>query len=145
MNALELLKSDHDRVNDLFDQVQQVDQVKDKRRIFQEIRQELEMHAHIEETVFYPAFADRPEFKDLIEQSYEDHLEVKELIQEISGLRDENEFEDCVDDLIDCVQDHVEEEEDELFPRIRTALSEDELNELGTRLQSSKQSVPKAA
>ena len=55
MNALELLEQDHRKVRDLFEQGQQTEDKKEQKQIFKEIKSELEMHARVEETIFYPA------------------------------------------------------------------------------------------
>src|SRR5947207_13483713 len=55
MNALELLEHDHQKVKALFEQGQQIEDKKQQKQIFKEIKSELETHARIEETIFYPA------------------------------------------------------------------------------------------
>jgi iron-sulfur cluster repair protein YtfE (RIC family) len=55
MDALELLKEDHLKVKELFEQAQNTEGEKAKRKIFDEIQSELETHTRIEETIFYPA------------------------------------------------------------------------------------------
>jgi hemerythrin superfamily protein len=57
MDALELLKEDHQKVKELFEEVEGTEDQKEKTRIFSEIQTELETHARIEETVFYPSMA----------------------------------------------------------------------------------------
>jgi len=145
MNALDLLKEDHQRVSALFDQIEQASEMVDRRRVFERVRRELETHAHIEETVFYPFFQNKSEFRDLIEEAYEEHQEVKALLDEIEESADPEDFEDKIDELIDSVQHHVDEEENELFPRIETELDSQELEELGAKLEEAKQEMPEAA
>lgn len=145
MDGLELLKSDHERVNSLFDRIEQAGDLAEKRRLFLEIKQELDLHAHVEETVLYPMFENREGFRDTIEDSYDEHQEVKDLLEEMSGTEDEDELDDQVDELIELVQHHVEEEEGDLFPRIRQALGQPELDQLGQQLQDAKKSMPSIA
>jgi hemerythrin superfamily protein len=77
MTAIELLIEDHRRVNSLFVQIQQASEVKEKQRIFQEIKKELEAHTFVEETVFYPYFSRIDQFKEMIDEAYAEHQEVK--------------------------------------------------------------------
>ena len=148
MDALELLKEDHQRVSALFDQIAQATLQVDRRRIFEQIRLELETHTYIEETVFYPAFQAKSEFQDLIEEALVEHQEVKDLLQEIEDLddgKDSEEFEDKIDELIDAVEQHVDEEENDLFPRIEAELDAQSLEELRVRLEEAEHDVSEAA
>ncbi len=145
MNALELLKEDHQRVSALFDQIEQASEMADRRRAFEKVRRALESHSHIEEIVFYPFFQNKSEFRDLIEEAYEEHQEMKVLLDEIEECTDPDDFEDKIDELIDSVQHHVDEEENELFPRIETDFDSQELEELGAKLEEAKQETPEAA
>ena len=67
MNALELLKQDHRKVKELFDQVKAAADDKQRKQIFYRIDTELTIHAHIEETVFYPEMEQYEELKDMVE------------------------------------------------------------------------------
>jgi hemerythrin superfamily protein len=59
MDALELLAEDHKLVNELFEQLEAAEDEKEKRKIFREIKTELDTHARLEETIFYPAMKER--------------------------------------------------------------------------------------
>ena len=71
MDALELLKEDHAKVKELFEQAESTDDQKQKRIIFDQIQTELETHTRIEEEVFYPAVQEREELKPLVLESIE--------------------------------------------------------------------------
>lgn len=144
MDALELLKNDHQRVSELFDQLQQAEDMDHKRDIFELIRDELNAHADIEEHYFYPLFAEKEGFEDLIDESLDDHAEVKDLIEEIDSIDDESELQDRFDELQEVVDEHVTEEEHELFPKVRKALDEAALAKLGEELMAAK-APPRAA
>ena len=83
MDALELLKQDHDKVRELFRQVEEAEDPKKRKQLFDEIDTELEIHTHIEETVFYPAMEQHDELKDMVAEAREEHEEVKTLLEEI--------------------------------------------------------------
>jgi hemerythrin superfamily protein len=146
MDALELLKIDHDQVGQLFDQIEQADSTNEKRRLFQDLKQQLDTHAYIEENVFYPYFEDNEEMSELIEDSFDDHQEMRDLIQEIELLSDsvdasnleDSDWDDRFDDLMECVEDHVSMEEEELFPRVESSMSSNDLMNLGARLEEAK-------
>src|SRR5256885_15748678 len=91
MNALELLKKDHQKVSGLFKQVEATEDEKQHERLFEQIKTELETHTHIEETVFYPALQKQEELKDLVLEALEEHKQVKTLIREIERLSDGSE------------------------------------------------------
>jgi hemerythrin superfamily protein len=138
MDALELLKQDHAKVKKLFEQAENADQ-KDQRAIFEEIKTELETHTQIEESVFYPAMQRYNELKDMVAESLEEHNKVKTLLKEMDSLSGGDDFEDKLDELIDNVEHHAEdEEESKMFPKVRELVSAAELDKLGAQLQAAK-------
>lgn len=138
MDAFKLLQADHRNVAALFDELEQASG-KAKLSVFNEIKTELELHAHIEEKVFYPALEKPRETKELTLEAYEEHAQVKKLLRELSKTRSPNEeWEAKAKVLQENVEHHVEEEENELFPKAQQVLSEEELEDLGERLQAEK-------
>jgi hemerythrin superfamily protein len=145
MNALDMLKADHERVAELFDQLEVTQDDAERRRIFVQIQQELELHTYIEESVFYPDFSEKEGFRDLIAGAYDEHQEMKDLIQVIEQTTDGTEWDHRVEELMICVEQHVADEEDELFPRIEKAFDTVQLMQLGARLDECRKSMPFAA
>jgi hemerythrin superfamily protein len=86
VDALELLKQDHQKVKELLEQGQQTTDKKQQKRIFKEIKTELELHARIEETIFYPAMEEHEELKEMILESLEEHKQVKTVLREMARL-----------------------------------------------------------
>ena len=140
MDALELLKQDHKKVKDLFEQIESTEDQKEMRRIFGEIDSELETHARIEEEVFYPAMQKHQQLKDMVLEAIEEHKEVKTLLREIKNLKSDNEeFESKLSDLMENVEHHAEEEEEEkMFPKVREIVSKSDLEALGQELEQAK-------
>ena len=138
MNALELLKEDHQKVKKLFTQAEQ-DQ-KQQKSLFNQIKQELETHTFIEETVFYPAMEKHEELKDMVLESIEEHRQVKTLLKEMENLASDSEkFEPKLKVLRENVEHHAEEEEEgKMFPKVRGILDEGALAKLGEQLQAAK-------
>lgn len=138
MDALELLEQDHANVKKLFEQAEDAEQ-KEQRAIFTQIKTELEIHTHIEESVFYPAMQRYDELKDMVAESLEEHNKVKTLLKEMDGMSGGEDFEDKLEELIDNVEHHAEdEEESKMFPKVRELVSAAELDKLGAQLQAAK-------
>jgi hypothetical protein len=76
MNALDLLTGDHQKVRQLFQQVQQIRDNDQKKKLFDQIDTELAVHAEIEETIFYPALEEHDELKDMVREAREEHEQV---------------------------------------------------------------------
>ncbi len=148
MNAIRLIKQDHQKVNQLFDQF---DQMVDRRtawQLCQQIRQELEAHAHMEETAFYPMFQEREGFKEWVDQSLNAHQEMKDLLQDLIQLGGRAELEalsDKMGELQDCVDHHVDEEEREFLPRVERSMNDAALDQLGRRLEDVKRAYYESA
>ena len=138
MDAFSLLKADHEKVAELFEQLESASG-KAKLGVFDQIRTELELHAHIEEKIFYPALEKPSETKDLTLEAYEEHKQVKTLLKELGRARTANEeFEAKAKVLQENVEHHVEEEENELFPKATSVLSDEQIEKLGERMEAEK-------
>ena len=138
MDPFELLKADHRKVEQLFTQLESASG-KQKLQVFGQIKTELELHTHIEEKVFYPALEEPEETHDLALEAYEEHAVVKDLLKQLGRARTANdEWEAQAKVLQENVEHHVEEEENELFPKAESALGEEELEELGDRMEAEK-------
>jgi hemerythrin-like domain-containing protein len=145
-DAIEMLRADHQRVLDLFQDYEEAQDHKAKRKIAQQVFVELETHVQLEENVFYPAFkqeADQ-EGKQLVAESLEEHQRVKDLIEELRELdADDEAFDAKFHELMEQVEHHVEEEENEMLPEAELALAEqaedlmDEMQEIKRQLLTS--------
>jgi hemerythrin superfamily protein len=140
MNALDLLTQDHQKVKELFEQAEEAEEQNEKKEIFKEIKEELETHARIEESVFYPAMEKHEELKDMVLESYEEHKQIKTLLGELDDLvSDSEKFEAKLNVLKENVEHHAEEEEeDKMFPQVRELMDEAELEQLGQELEAAK-------
>src|ERR1051325_1151450 len=140
MDAFSLLKADHRKVEELFEQFESARGGQAKMRLFEQIKTELELHTHIEETVFYPALEKPKQTHELTMEAYEEHDVVKKLLQEMSRAKSPNEeWEAKAKVLQENVEHHVEEEENELFPKAEAALSEEDLETLGEQMEAEKE------
>lgn len=146
MNALDLLREDHEKVSELFAQIEEAKNSSEQQRLFEKIRTELETHTHIEETAFYPVLEEYEELKDMVLEAYEEHKQVKTLLREISTLTTDSEkFEAKIAVIKENVEHHVDEEENDMFPQIEQLIEEPELERLGEELEMAKKDFSKSS
>jgi hemerythrin superfamily protein len=127
MNAIDLLMSQHREVEERFSEFQAAEDEDECEEAFQQIADQLAMHAEIEEKIFYPACKAKAT-EDQLRESLEEHLAVKRLIADLVALDPKDEqFEAKMDVLKEQVEHHVEEEENTLFPKVRKLLGEEQL------------------
>lgn len=140
MDALELLKTDHQTVKELFKKAEKTEDAKQQKRLFEQIKTELETHTRIEESIFYPAMEERDELKDMVLESLEEHKQVKTLLREMDNLTSDSEkFEPKLKVLMENVEHHAEEEEEgKMFPKVRKLFDKAELEKLGEELEAAK-------
>jgi hemerythrin superfamily protein len=137
--ALELLESDHRKVEQLFQQFEQMKEDEDDSRtaIAQQICAELTIHARIEEDLFYPWLRENMDETDMVAEALVEHASLKKLIAEIEPAGEADETYDAkVKVLSEYVKHHVNEEENEIFPEV--ASEQEELDELGQELAARK-------
>jgi hemerythrin superfamily protein len=140
MDALELLEQDHQKVKELLEEAEETEDGKEQRELFRQIKKELEAHARIEETVFYPAMEKHEELKNMVRESYEEHKQIKTLLREMEDLvSDSEKFQPKLKVLMENVEHHAEEEEEgKMFPKIRDLLDDAALEQLGQELEAAK-------
>jgi hemerythrin-like domain-containing protein len=139
-DAIEMLKADHRRVRALLQRYDGTDDQVIKQGIVAELFVELELHTQLEETVFYPAFADETnrEGQELVDASLEAHEEIDVLVEELRGLETDPEaFAAKFQELRTKVEQHVQDEESQMFPQAEQALAE-QLEELRDEMQEIK-------
>ncbi|HZI44918.1 MAG TPA: hemerythrin domain-containing protein [Ilumatobacter sp.] len=146
MDAIALLRDDHKTVEQLFKRFEKAGDraYVEKRQIVDRIIEELSVHAAIEEQVFYPVARETvPGTEDVALESLEEHHIVKWLLSELVDLDPEHErFDAKVTVLMENVRHHVEEEQDEFFPKVRAQLSRTALADLGQALADAKKTAP---
>ena len=141
MNAFELLKSDHERVAGLMEKIDQTTEraLKTREELFTQLKNELDLHAEVEEQIFYPAIEDAEETREITLEAYEEHNVVKQLLTELEAEpKDDETWTAKFTVLKENVEHHVEEEEGEMFKKARKVLSKEEADELGAQLEEAK-------
>jgi hemerythrin superfamily protein len=137
MNATTLLKRQHKEVRTLFKQMEKTEDARGRRQLLDQIATALDAHTLIEEEMFYPAMREieTKKVEEMVNEAYEEHHVVKLVLRELPKVDPEDErFEAKMTVLSELVEHHVEEEEGEMF-KLATKLGEDELEELGARME----------
>jgi hemerythrin superfamily protein len=142
MNALNLLKKDHDSVRTLFSRFERTSKTDLERRndFLAQIRREIQIHSRAEEEIFYPALkALNGEGRQLVSQALDDHKDISDLLTQISRLKlTAKNFDDRFEALFEIVDQHIEEEEGEIFRFAEENCSEQQLEDLGRQIQERK-------
>jgi hemerythrin superfamily protein len=143
MDALKLLTADHNRVRGLFNQARSADEAKNTAELVElskTIFMELDIHTRIEEEIFYPEIKNTSEeMKEIVAESLEEHHVVDLLIDEMKALDPANEsWSAKLTVMMENVEHHAGEEEDDMFPKVRTALGQQKLEKLAERFEARK-------
>jgi len=141
MDAITLLKTDHEKVAGIFEKLDETTERAEKTReeLFTKLKQELDLHAHIEEKIFYPAIKQAEETREITMEALQEHHVVKVLLRELDAMGVTSEtWTAKLKVLKENVEHHVEEEEEEMFPKARTVLSKEQLEELGALMEEEK-------
>ena len=137
MDAISLLKDDHDKVKKLLAEGEETTERAEKGRteLFAKLKEEMLIHERIEEEIFYPALKQHPKAKDIVLEGFEEHHVVDEIMGELEAT-------DVTDEtwgakfkvMKENIEHHIEEEEGEMFTKARSVFSDDELETLGARM-----------
>ena len=141
MNAFTLLKEDHEKVSGIFAKLEETTERAEKTRteLFAQLKQELEIHAHIEETIFYPELKREAETREITLEGVEEHKDIKAALAELGTTDVTSElFAVRVKVLKELVEHPVEEEEGEMFKKAREVFPAERLEEVGVRMEEEK-------
>jgi len=144
MDAITLLKTDHDKVKKLLTELEGTTErgVKTRSELFSTIKAELTVHEIIEEEIFYPELKAHPKAQDIVLEAFEEHHVVDLLMSELESL-------DVSDEtwgakalvMKENIEHHIEEEEGEMFTQARRVFDKEELENLGERMTARKESA----
>lgn len=147
-DALSLLEQDHRALKRLLAELDRTTErgVKTREELFARLRRDLEAHEAIEEEILYPALKEHPKAKELVLEAFEEHHVVDLVIGELEGVAFADETWGAKLTVAkENIEHHIEEEEDEMFGQARQVFDEDELEELGTRMQARKAELLRVA
>ncbi|MCD9199786.1 hemerythrin domain-containing protein [Aeromicrobium wangtongii] len=147
-DAIVLLKEDHKHILKTFKDFQDAgdDAHKTKGDLVDRMIELLTVHTYIENEVMYPRVRELlPELEDDVLESYEEHHVADVLVMELMGMKPTDErFTAKTTVLIENVTHHIEEEEDEWFPKVREALGRKTLQEIGAEMLEAKKKAPRS-
>jgi hemerythrin superfamily protein len=147
MNATDLLKKDHDAVRQLFAEFESAESNDSKLDAYEDLRQQLLIHARVEEEMFYPAVreVDPGKAEKQVKEALTEHQQVKEMLAKLDDMAAEvdADFTESVRKLAKSVEHHVQEEENDIFVTARK-MGDKQLGELGDRLQQRKDQLMEA-
>jgi len=142
MDAISLLKADHDKVKKMLAEGEETTERAEKTRteLFEKLKAEMLIHERIEEEIFYPALRSHPKAREIVLEGYEEHHVVDEIMGELEAT-------DVTDEtwgakfkvMKENIEHHIEEEEGEMFKTARGVFETDELEQLGARMLELKQ------
>lgn len=136
MNAIDLLQEQHAEVKELLEELEKAEG-EEKEDLFAKIADDLAVHAAIEEQHFYPATRSARS-EDLLREAVEEHLAMKRVIADLLDCPpDDPQFDAKIKVLMENVDHHFEEEESDLFPKVRKLMDEAELEMLGAEMEES--------
>ena len=144
MDALKLLKADHDEVKQMLADLEDTTERAEKTRTegLATLKQELEIHEAIEEEIFYPALKEHPKTKDLALEGYEEHHVVDTIMGELEGVEPSDETWMAKFSVMkENLEHHISEEEDEMFPKVEQVFDDEELEDLGNRMLERKEAL----
>ena len=144
-DPIAMLREDHTKVKGLFDEFEAARTSRSKQRIAREALMELDVHAGIEEEIFYPAFnaeSDAEETEEIVLEAEEEHHVVHVLITELKEMMgsDDPRFDAKFTVLAENVRHHIKEEETQMLPKARK-LGKARLAELGAQMMDRRQEL----
>jgi hypothetical protein len=142
MDALALLKEDHEKAKKLMEEIAATTErgVKTRQEKWTKLLKELTIHENIEEEIFYPAVHEHAKLKDIVLEALEEHHLVDDIVEQLKDTPFEDEHWSAKFKVTkENVEHHIEEEEGPMFSKVREEFSKDELEELGSRMEASKQ------
>ena len=147
-DAIVILKNDHKEIRKLFSDFEKLgdDAHKRKGQLVSKMIELLTVHTYLENEVMYPRVRELlPALEDDVLESYEEHHVADVLVVELSAMKPTHErFAAKTTVLIENVEHHVEEEEQEWFPKVREALGRNQLQEIGERMIALRPDAPRS-
>lgn len=141
MDALTLLKSDHDEVKTMLNKLDDTTERAEKTRTegLASLKEALEAHEAIEEEIFYPALKEHAEAKAIVLEAYEEHDVVDSIMSELVDTHvDDETWAAKLTVMKENLEHHIEEEEGDMFTKTRKVMDEQELKDLGERMKARK-------
>lgn len=138
----EQLREEHAQVSSMMKRLIATTDVDRRRQLFDELRRELLSHAKSEAREFYPELRQFGETSDLVEESLEDHDAIEQMLDRLRATDiDSEEWSELFEEMMIEVEDHVDQEENELFPLAEKLIDAASAERIEARYMSSKQQL----
>jgi hemerythrin superfamily protein len=144
MDALTLLKKDHELVKDLLNKMDEEEDTDQLSSMFEQLVDELGIHERIEEDIFYPALQKLPNAKEDVMEAFEEHHVVDMIVTEMDVEPDDEKWDAKFTVMKENVEHHIKDEEEKLFPKAEKLLGSEKLGKLGAQMADLKEAEMKA-
>jgi len=137
-DPFEYILEDHEKISSLLEKLDSTTEEAEKTRaeLFPRVQEALSIHSELEETLLYPVLEKMDLTHELIMEAYEEHSVVKMLLEELSELDQQSEeWSAKLTVLKENVEHHVEEEENQVFPKAKEGLSKEDIHSLGEQME----------
>jgi hemerythrin superfamily protein len=134
MKATDLLKQQHNEVKTLFKHLEKTNGGKSN-EIFEKLAASLVAHDAIEREIFYPACEEGMGMTDLLGEALVEHGVVEFSLYLADQAKEDDDFEAKCTVLRELLEHHIDEEEDEFFPKVEKALGDEALEDLGAEMK----------
>jgi hemerythrin-like domain-containing protein len=144
VDALKLLREDHEKVKRMLDRLESTTErgMKTREELFLKIKEELTVHEAIEEEIFYPALKEHAKAKEIVLEAYEEHNVVDMVMAELERTPFDDETWGAKATVMkENIEHHIEEEEGEMFKQARDLFDRETLEALGAEMESRKQQL----
>lgn len=141
MDVFKLLKQDHKELKNILKKLEKTTEKSQKARAqgFKQLIRELSVHAEVEEKLFYPRLREEEKLRETANEAYEEHHLAKVLLKELSETSpDDERWAAKISVLKEITEHHIEEEEEEMFPKAARVLGKEVSNELGKQIETAK-------
>ena len=137
-DIFQILRNDHQKVSSIMEQLNDADE-QQKQQIFDQLQEELNNHMSLEEQYFYPRVEDIEQLADVIQDCLADHDDIRQILEQMNEQDiDSEEWQTNCQALEDTKDDHVDLEEQEVFPQVVELMESSELKELGEQILAEK-------
>ncbi len=145
-DVITMLEQDHREVEELFEKIKNTNGAA-RAQLVSRLAADLRLHMKVEESIVYPAIAKQvDDGDDMVEEAKTEHEGARKVLGDVEKLSpNEPGFDGALEMLEAGISHHVEEEEDEVFPKFRESVSAEELDDLGQRVAAAKEKAGAAA
>jgi hemerythrin superfamily protein len=143
-NVIELLEHDHREVEQMFAEFEQATSNSDREALRDKIVIELVRHAEAEEQAVYPTIRKVIDNGDqIVEHEIDEHSQAERIMKELDRMKaDDPQFGVLMQQLMTAIKEHVQEEENDVFPQFRARVDPEELEQLGKTVKALKKVLP---